>query len=119
MSNLNSAENAPITPTVPEWIKPLWTTEQLTSKVSLQVDETFQAQTDAMIADGLVSSMKNQIEYGLASFDWMLRQSAKGKLIVALDVKTNSYKEIAMPPLDRARELGDAMTWNKMPSQSV
>ena len=101
-----------------EWVQPSWITEQLTSKISLAVGEAFKTQTDAMIADGLVTSLKNQIDYGLAALDWMLRQAAQGKIIVALDVDKNSYKEFSMPPLDRARELGDNMTWNKIPAKS-
>ena len=84
----------------------------------MAVGEAFKTQTDAMIADGLVTSLKNQIDYGLAALDWMLRQAAQGKIIVALDVDKNSYKEFSMPPLDRARELGDNMTWNKIPAKS-
>lgn len=74
-----------------------------TSRIQFDMDDAFVEDITKKMELTGITSRKQYFEYSLALFDWALRQSEVGKLITALDEKSNSYKEISMPPLDRIR----------------
>lgn len=75
------------------------------SKVKIQFD--IDQQTDKSIKqtmkDANIASRVGYIDYAFTIFQWALANAKEGRIIVALDEKTQTYKELSMPPLDTVK----------------
>ena len=72
-------------------------------RVQLELPEDKVREIDSLMADAGISTRKLYIEYALATLKWALNQSRENRAVVSLDETANSYKELAMPPLDNIR----------------
>lgn len=72
-------------------------------RVQLELPEDKVREIDSLMADAGISTRKLYIEYALATLKWALTQSRENRSVVSLNESENSYKELAMPPLDNIR----------------
>lgn len=80
-----------------------------TTRIQFDLDDAFVREIDQKKDEVGITTRKQYFEYSLALLEWALRNSAAGKVIAALDDTNHTYKEISMPPLDRARYLHKAV----------
>ena len=75
-----------------------------TYRIAFDLDHDFVKYLEKRMEKSGITSRKEYFEYALQLFAWALKESAAGKIFVALDETKNSYKELSIPPLDAARK---------------
>lgn len=78
---------------------------KIVETIAFKMDEDFLKDIETKMLVSGIYSKKQYFEYALALFGWAIEASKSGRIIAAVDVERNVYRELEMAPLDAVRNL--------------
>ncbi|MES2038518.1 MAG: hypothetical protein V4495_11800 [Pseudomonadota bacterium] len=77
-------------------------TETLT-RIQFDLPDTKVAALDQIMAEGGIKTRKELFNNALSLLEWAIKQRKTGRIIAAVDEKSESYRELSMPILENIR----------------
>ncbi|SFD03063.1 hypothetical protein [Collimonas sp. OK412] len=77
--------------------------EETLTRIQFDLPDTKIADLDRIMSEGGIKTRKELFNNALSLLEWAIKQKKTGRIIAALDEKSESYRELSMPILDNIR----------------